>query len=196
MNLRESRNYTHTWAKRMRGVENLEIVGTVQPVPLEVKDPEVLKAVKEELDYIFTLDSVRKSEEYANEISLHLEKGDESKRSILRNSPRINIQITRDEDENILKKRMHFQRDTKNCEFIFSKDENGTEVISIGKTNLDAGYNSGVHGWVQGGMRLLKNAIEEDYYTPYVSTNIEYSQDPTDNTEETIKGTPKGPMEI
>ena len=180
----------------MRGVESLEIVGTAQPAPLEVKDPEVLKTVKEELDYIFTLDSVKKSEEYADEISLHLKKGDESKRSILRTSPRINIQITRDEEKNILKKTMHFQRDTKNCEFIFSKDENGIEVMSIGRTNLDAGYNSGVHGWVQGGMRLLKDAIEEDYYTPYVSTNIEYSQDSVDSTEETIKGTPKGPMEI
>lgn len=196
MNLRESRNYTHNWARKMRGVESLEIVGTAQPAPLEVKDPEVLKAVKEELDYIFTLDPVKKSEEYADEISLHLKKGDESKRSILRTSPRINIQITRDEEKNILKKTMHFQRDTKNCEFIFSKDENGIEVMSIGRTNLDAGYNSGVHGWVQGGMRLLKDAIEEDYYTPYVSTNIEYSQDSVDSTEETIKGTPKGPMEI
>lgn len=196
MSFRESHNYTHNWARKMRGVESLEIVGTAQPAPLEVKDPEVLKAVKEELDYIFTLDSVKKSEEYADEISLHLKKGDESKRSILRTSPRINIQITRDEEKNILKKTMHFQRDTKNCEFIFSKDENGIEVMSIGRTNLDAGYNSGVHGWVQGGMRLLKDAIEEDYYTPYVSTNIEYSQDSVDSTEETIKGTPKGPMEI
>lgn len=196
MSFREGHNYTHVWGDKIKSMEkNKPFEANTPPPPLGVKDPEVLKAVKGELDYIFTLNPVQRSESSADEISLYLRKGEESKRSILSTSPRINIEFTRNQEGNITEKKMLFQRDVKKCEFIFSQGEDG-EVISIGENNLDAGYNSAIHGWVQGGMRLLRGAIEEDYYTPHTSVNVEYSNNSFDNTDQSIKGTPKGPMEI
>jgi len=195
MSFREGHNYTHVWGDKIKSMEKNKPFEVNTPPPLEVKDPEVLKAVKGELDYIFTLKPVQRSESSADEISLYLRKGEESKRSILSTSPNINIEFTRDQEGNIIEKKMLFQRDLKKCEFIFSQGEDG-ETMSIGKNNLDAGYNSAIHGWVQGGMRLLRGAIEEDYYTPHTSVNVEYSNNSFDNTDQSIKGTPKGPMEI
>lgn len=195
MSFRENRNYTHRWGDKIKSMEKNKPFEINTPTPLEVEDPEVLKAVKGELEYIFTLKPVQRSESSADEISLYLRKGEESKRSILSTSPRINIEFTRNQEGNITEKKMLFQRDLKKCEFIFSQGEDG-EVVSIGENNLDSGYNGAIHGWVQGGMRLLRGAIEEDYYTPHTSVNVEYSNNSFDNTDQSIKGTPKGPMEI
>jgi len=166
------------------------------PPPLEVTNPEILLAVKEELDYIFNLDPVKRSMEYANKITLILQKGEESKRNLLQHTPRISIDdIKKDDQGNIIGKTLTFQRDTKNCQFIFSNTPDG-EIMSIGENNLDQGYNEAIQSWVRAGMGLFTNAIEQDYYTPTTNVEITYSDTSTPPTEQLVSEDVKGPMEI
>jgi hypothetical protein len=195
MSFREGHNYTHSWGDRIKRIEKNKPFEVNTPPPLEVKNPKVLENVQRELNYILGLKSVKKSQDIADSISIYLKKGEESKRSILSTSPNINIEFTRDNDGNITEKKMFFQRGVKKCEFIFSNGENG-EVMSTGENNLDSHYNEAIYGWVQAGMKLFKDAIEQDAYTPNTSVNIEYARDTSTTTEQPTEVSPKGPMEI
>ncbi|MGI6484622.1 MAG: hypothetical protein ACOX0R_03310 [Candidatus Dojkabacteria bacterium] len=106
------------------------------PPLLEVTNPEILQAVKEELGYIFNLDPVKRSMEYADEVTLILQKGEESKRNLFLHTPRISIDnIQRDDQGNIIGKTLTFRRDAKICQFIFSNTPEG-EVMSIGGNKI------------------------------------------------------------
>lgn len=185
------------WGRKVDNILMNRWEPATPPPPLEVTNQETLRIVKQELDYVFNLYPVKKSMEYADKVTLILQKGEESKRNLLQNTPRISIDnIQRDDQGNIIEKTLTFRRDTKNCQFIFSKTLEGEE-ISIGKNNLDQGYNEAIQGWVGTGMKLFKNAIEQDHYTPTTNVEITYTDTSTPNTStpSTVEDI-KGPMEI
>ena len=68
--------------------------------------------------------------------------------------------------------------------------------MTIGENTLDSGYNEGIYGWVQAGMKLIKISIEQDKYIPKVSTIIEIPESSEPTTESLEDSNLKGPMEI
>ncbi len=192
-----SGNFTQSWRNEIKRFYKTPGWEPITPYPpLEVTNPEILQAVKGELDYVWKINPVKKSMEYAQQITLKLQKGEKSKKNLLLHTPRIGIDnIKRDDQGNIIKKTLTFQRDTKNCQFIFTKTSDG-EVMSIGENNLYSGYNEAIQSWVRVGMTLFKNAIEQDYYTPTTNVEITYSDTPTPLTEQSNSEDVKGPMEI
>ena len=184
-----------TWGRQIEEIRRYQLREFPTFPHLEVTNPEILQAVKEELDYVWDLDPVKKSMEYAKQITLKLQKGEESKRSLLQNTPRIGIEIIRDTDGNVAEKIVTFRREAKHCKFIYSNTTDG-EVMRVGENNLDGGYNEAIVGWVTSGIDLLKNAIEQDYYTPTTNVEITYSDTSTLPTEQSIPEDVKGPMEI
>jgi len=195
MGFSENTDYRHSWINSMRRNENMSWGEKPTPPPLKVENPEVLKGIQQELNYIYNLEPVKKGMEYADRINISLQRGAESRRALLPHTPRINIDFTRNPQKNIVEKVLTFQRDAKNCQFIFTNTPEG-ETMNIGKNNLDKGYNEAIQGWVSTGMKLLKDAIEQDHYTPTTSTEVTYSDGPTTSTEQQIIEDAKGPMEI
>lgn len=197
--MRNRSNYTHLWARKVEALNNRGIEGTRINEPLDVTNPEVLESVQKELGYIFTLEEVQKSSEFADKISLRLGKTQESKRDPLPHTPRIEIDFIRDDEGKIIEKRLNFGRGSmfgyKDCNFIFTQTPEG-EIMSIGENTLDKGYNEAIEGWVKDGIRLVRNAIEKDNYTPKVIIDVEYSNGSTIPTEQLTEEDIKGSMEI
>lgn len=198
----EQQNYRETWTRQLRQMEKLPSFGKSRPEPLEVTNSEILQAVKEELDYVFKLDPVKRDMENTsvNKITIKLQKGEETKKDLLQHTPRTIVidNIKRDDKGNIIEKTLILQREARYCHFTFSNTPDG-ETMNIGENNLDSGYNKGILGWTETGIKLFKNAIEQDHYIPITNlevTHPDISTPSTDvlSTEQTIDV--KGPMEI
>jgi|GEM_PF-2086551 len=193
-----SSNNTSRWARTYDTFNN-RIEGTRLYEPLNITNPEILESVQKELGYIFDLKAVQKGSEFADKISLRLGKTQESKRDLLPHTPRIEIDFIRDGKGNILEKTVAFQRSStygsKSCNFIFTQTPEG-EIMTTGENTLDEGYNEAIEGWVKDGIRLVRNAIEKDNYTPKVIIDVEYSNGSTIPTEQLTEEDIKGSMEI
>lgn len=195
MSFREDANYTRAWADRYEGlITRGSLNARTFHDPLEVTDLKTLEKTKDELDYIFQIPAVANSTQ-SDEIMLVLQRSEMSKREVLHTAPSIRISFQRDSEGKVISKAVSFKRLAKECNFIFTDTPQG-EVMTIGENTLDSGYNNGIHGWVQAGMRLVKNAIEQDKYIPRVSTIIEIPESSEPSTESLENSYSKGPMEI
>ena len=168
--------YIPVWSGEARRWRKRATEDIRTPPPLTKVSTETLQAVKRTLDYplnlLLNLKYVQKNIEKADEIFLILEKGEESKRKLQPNTTRVSLKLIRDEegkiirdqDGNITEKVLTIGRGDKYCQFIFS-NTSGEEKMSIGKTNLNDGYEKAIKGWTATGVDVLSKAIE-DHYTP------------------------------
>jgi hypothetical protein len=197
----EGQDFRGAWRGQLKRTENWEPTGKRGSEPLEVTDPDILQGIKDELDYIFNLNPVKKSMEYADKITIGLQRGEESKKGLLSHTPRnITIDnIKRDNEGNIVEKTLTFQRENRYCKFIISTTPEG-EKLDIGENNLDSGYNNYVLGWTKTGIELFKKAVEQNDYTPVINVEVTYSDTSTPSTDipstEEQPTDVKGPMEI
>ncbi len=195
MGYRGDANYTRAWADRYEGlITRGSLNARTFHDPLNVTDPRTIEKTKDELDYIFGIPAVANST-HSDEIMLVLQRSEMSKRKILHTAPSIKISFQRDPEGEIIGKVVNFRRLAKECNFILTDTPEG-EVMTIGENTLDSGYNEGIYGWVQAGMKLIKISIEQDKYIPKVSTIIEIPESSEPTTESLEDSNLKGPMEI